>query len=77
MPKLDRAPSDSGTFDVNQRVPCACRHRRPMNRRSDEPPPPKPKPKRRAWQMKEALANIEEYADDLRELIRKLRGRLH
>ncbi len=51
---------------------------------NDEPPPlpeptPAPKPKRRARQMDETLAearaNIEEYADDLRQLIKKLRQR--
>ncbi|WP_440642065.1 hypothetical protein ACSHT2_13920 [Bradyrhizobium sp. PUT101] len=47
---------------------------------NDEPPPPKPAPKPtggKARRMEEALRNIEEYADDLRELIRKLRRRLH
>jgi hypothetical protein len=46
---------------------------------SDEPPLPKPKPvpKPREWPMEEALANIEAYANDLREWIRKLRQRLH
>lgn len=52
-----------------------------MNSAADEPPTepkakPAPKP-RKAWTMEEALANIEAYADDLREWIRKLRGRLH
>lgn len=47
---------------------------------ADKPPPlpkPAPEPKRKPWRMDEALRNIEEYADDLRELIRKLRDRLH
>lgn len=45
---------------------------------SDEPPPPKAKPEpKREWPMDEALKIIEEYASDLREWIRKLRGRLH
>lgn len=45
---------------------------------NDEPPaPPRPKPARDTRRMDEALANLEAYADDLRELIRKLRRRLH
>jgi len=50
--------------------------------RDDEPPPPpktkpapKPKRKRRVWQMDEARANIEEYIDDLRQLLKKLQQR--
>ena len=39
-------------------------------------PKPAPKPKRK-WRMDEALANIESYAEDLRELINKLRQQLH
>ncbi|UFX48185.1 hypothetical protein HAP47_0016580 [Bradyrhizobium sp. 41S5] len=42
----------------------------------EPPPPPKPKPaprpKRRARQMDEARANIEEYANNLRQLLKKL-----
>lgn len=37
---------------------------------------PAPKPKRK-WRMDEALANIGSYVEDLRELIKKLRQRLH
>ncbi|MGY4311097.1 hypothetical protein [Bradyrhizobium sp. JR3.5] len=53
--------------------------------RDDEPPPPPPPPKtkpapkperkRRVWQMDEARANIEEYIDDLRQLLKKLQQR--
>ncbi len=61
-------------------LPRLPRYRR-MNKEADEPPPepkaePAPKP-RKAWPMEEALATIEAYAADLREWVRKLRGRLH
>jgi signal transduction histidine kinase len=50
-----------------------------MSRRPDEPPrKPMPPPKRkRKARLDNARRIIEEYADDLRELIRKLRQRLH
>ncbi|WBL76041.1 hypothetical protein I3J27_23770 [Bradyrhizobium xenonodulans] len=47
---------------------------------SDKPAPPpklKPVPKPREWLVDKALRNIEAYADNLRELFRKLKGRLH
>ncbi|MBR0714069.1 hypothetical protein [Bradyrhizobium liaoningense] len=52
----------------------------PMNQAKDKLPPrpkPKPAPKSRKWQIDEAQKTIEEYAADLRELIKKLRRRLH
>jgi len=47
--------------------------------KSDDKPPPKPnhQPKRKPRRLDEARRIIEEYAHDLRELIRKLRTRLH
>jgi hypothetical protein len=38
---------------------------------TDEEPPPKPS------RLEEARRIIEEYADDLREIIRKLRRKIH
>ncbi|MGM4957818.1 hypothetical protein ACT4MK_21305 [Bradyrhizobium barranii] len=43
-----------------------------MNR-PDDAPSPKPKPSR----VEEARRMIEEYAEDLREILRKLRQKLH
>jgi hypothetical protein len=45
--------------------------------KSDDKPPPKPNPKRKPRRLDEARRIIEEYADDLQELIRKLRQKLH
>jgi hypothetical protein len=46
--------------------------KRPQEPRQDKEAP-QPKPSR----LEEALRLIEEYADDLREVIKKLRRRLH
>lgn len=51
-----------------------------MSRRPNKPAPkpkPPPKPKRKARRMDEARATIAAYADDLWELIRKLKRKLH
>jgi signal transduction histidine kinase len=46
--------------------------------KADDKPPPPPKPKRRRKaRLDNARRIIEEYADDLRALIRKLRQKLH
>jgi hypothetical protein len=44
---------------------------------AEEPRPDKQAPKPKPWRLEEARRLIEEYADDLREIIRKLRQHLH
>jgi len=44
---------------------------------AEEPRPGKQAPKPKPWHLEEARRLIEEYADDLREIIWKLRQHLH
>jgi hypothetical protein len=63
-------------FDLPPISPWSCADRRAM-KPSDKPRLGKDEPPPKLSRSEEALRIIEEYADQLREIIKKLRRRLH